>query len=224
MTVSLPRHDSNYGWCMLQKSTVKLAAYIPVMLLVSLGLRCLKAIFGKSWSRLNSFAPYNLLMSCLDPGLKLCALPSVSALNYVPWIAHNKPRDKNIRDHAIESAYLFTANTELSDFSGDSFDIYASFKRKPYVFFCNFGAGEPYLTYALDMTYNVSGGTLNLTQLNHSDLYFSNLGSSENTNICLIIINNPSHLLFPLLPPIKQHYYNMRKHSHDHELPNEPMQ
>jgi len=33
------------------------------------------------------------------------------------------------------------------------------------------------------------------------------------------IINNPSHLLFPLLPPIKSHCYNMRKRSHHHELP-----
>jgi len=29
--------------------------------------------------------------------------------------------------------------------------------------------------------------------------------------------NNPSHLLFPLLPPMKSHYYNNRKCSHDHE-------
>jgi len=34
------------------------------------------------------------------------------------------------------------------------------------------------------------------------------------------IINNPSHLLFPLLPHMKSHYYNMRKRSHGHELPN----
>jgi len=34
------------------------------------------------------------------------------------------------------------------------------------------------------------------------------------------IINNPSHLLFLLLPPMKSHYYEMRKRSYDHDLPN----
>ena len=126
MTVSLVRPSSNYGWYMWLQSTVKLAIYIYSSYVACKSrLKVNQGNFWKIW--VLSWQFHTLLrcqkMSWLDLGLKLRALPSVSASNYVPWIAHKNAERWKHQGPCNRICLLIYCGHRISDFFGSSFDI-----------------------------------------------------------------------------------------------------
>ena len=91
-----------------------------------LGLMHCKASFGMHWPHLGCFMPCLSLRWCiLILALNFVTCPvSYLEWNYVPWIASKSPKQKNLRDHVMESVYLlFEAQCRLCHVSSSSLVI-----------------------------------------------------------------------------------------------------